>query len=213
MEVSFCFKCCYTYLANKCFCPRQEVVSNHQHLSLLFLWTDPNLKSGPESSRLNLLFVPSCQDYWFKHLQGEMKPCFYCHKSQTSPCIGSSCPLLSNSTETVPNFTSVVLDSCHRRGFVNVFFFSFLSFLMQRKLFAFSYFSFTFHYAISTRSYLPEEETPSSYRFSTRSTKLFLHSNNQMVESILRSYIQTKNATILKQVIATADAEKLILLS
>lgn len=87
------------------------------------------------------------------------KPCFYCHKSQVSSfhASGRSCHLLSSSTVTIPNFT------WHCRALENVFF-SCLSFLVQRRLFPFSYLSRTFHYAISTSPFLPEDETLPQYQ-------------------------------------------------
>lgn len=214
VQIHCCFKWCQMYLAKECLCPREEVVNNHQHLPLPLLWSDPNLKSGPESFRLNLFLMPSCQDHGLKHLQGEMKPCFYCQKSQASSLHlpTSSCPLLFlfNSGHTKLHM-AVVLDFCNCRVFVNVLLFSCVSFLMQRSLFLFSCISLTLHCTISTRLHFSEGAGPSPYPSSTRSTKLSLQPKTQIVGSIVRSQIWTESAAILEDVIATAEAEDFIL--
>lgn len=73
-------------------------------------------------------FGPSYQDHGFRHLGGD-EALFLLPQSQAS-CFyvsGSLCPLLSSSTVTISNFTSVVLDPCHRRAFENVFFLAYHS--------------------------------------------------------------------------------------
>lgn len=209
-----CFKWCQMYLPKECLCPRQEVVNNHQHLPLPLLWNDPNLKSGPESFCLNLFLVPSCQDRGLKHLQGEMKPCFYCQKSQASSLHLPSSYFLccSSSTVAIPSFIWLWSQTFVTAFiFVNVLLFSCVSFLMQRSMFLFSCISLTLHCTISTRLHFSEGAGPSPYPSSTRSTKVSLQPKTQIVGSIVRSQIWTESAAILEDVIATAEAEDFIL--